>query len=159
MTTNPNPVLSDGAHILKKVQDNATKLTDHLIALVACKNVRDSVFKDNETLTVSTDDNEPNVVVADFAGTTVRFQLFLGFAASEEVVGRVICSLQYDLFGKPHNRYLGDFTYSADGKTNFDPDQSGKARYICNSSDLIVAHFLRKAHEQNMLVIGESPGL
>lgn len=159
MTFNPNLVLTDGAHVLKKVQDDATKLTDHLIALVACKNVRESVFKDNETLTVSRDENEPKVVLADFAGTTVRFQLFLGITASEEVVGRVVCSLQYNLFGKHHNRYLGDFTYSVDGKTNFDPDHSGKARYICKSSDLIVAHFLRKAHEQNMLVIGESPGL
>ena len=152
MNTTPQPVLDEAAQqTLQEIRSAEEKLMDHhSIALTACKNVRESIFKDDEALNIRTLDDDPQVVVASYRETSVRFQLFLGVAANGQAVGRIVCSHQYNFHGKLRFKYLGEFTIRTDGRTNFAPGADGRTRFIAPSADLIVAHFLKKAYENNL---------
>jgi hypothetical protein len=153
MPSTPQPVLDqDAQQSLSELRHSEQKLADQLIPLIGCRSLKDSVFKDDSALQVNTIDDEPNVVIASYAGTTVRFKLLLGIAANGKAVGRVVCSLQYDLHNKVRYKYLGDFIVGTDGMTDFAPDGNGKYHYMQHDADYIVAHFLKKAHEQNLLI-------
>lgn len=152
MSTTPPSALSQDAHqSLSEVRRSGQKLTDQLIPLIGCRNVRDSIFKDDDTLLVNTIDDEPDVVIVSYSAITIRFQLFLGIAATG-AVGRIVCSLQYSFHNKERYKYIGGFTVGADGMTDFAPDGSGKFHYMQHDADLIVAHFLKLAYEQNLLI-------
>jgi hypothetical protein len=116
------------------------------IAFSACKNIRESIFIYDIALDISTFDDDAHVLVTSYRETSVRFQLFLGVAANSHAAGRIVYSHQYKLRGKLPFKYLGELTIWADGRKNF----TGGTRFISASVDLIVAHFLTKAYENNL---------
>lgn len=149
MTSSAESLTPDAIHFLRTLPDPVATLRSKFSTIAACTVPKESVFHGDDNLKTHTTVDTPDTVLVSYGGATVRFQLLLGINDDVEPVGRVICSLQHRIRGMEELEYLGEFTYSPIGRTNFSPDRSGKLKFIEQAADLIVAHYLLKAHQLN----------
>ena len=92
---------------------------------------------------------EDGSIEATFNGVRIRFELLLAVDYQQMPLGRVVCTHCHGLHCEAEQTFLGDFTFGADGDTDFEPGADGLARRVDNSAPWIILNFLDKALEAN----------
>lgn len=136
---------------LDEIGTQAQHLETHFGGISLAKQVKQSVIVHNEDLSIVTEAGGYAVTISHF-GTSIRFELLLTFDDNGTPLGKVICMFCHSIWVPARRELLGEFTFSRVGTTSLPLDESGRPRQLPHDADIIVAHFLRKAHAVNRVV-------
>jgi hypothetical protein len=92
---------------------------------------------------------EDGSIEATFNGIRIRFELLLTVDYQQMPLGRVVCNQCHGLDCAALQTFLGDFTFGAEGETDFEPAADGAARRLDSGAPWIILNFLDKALEAN----------